>query len=373
MLSKIPQHALDKKNDLVHFSNSILHHYGHKGFHEGIPEVESLLEGRRKICVFLLDGLGEEVLKMYKGLGKKLLNNKFMTIQSTNPPTTAAATIAFLTGKYPVETGRLGWSSYIPDLGYPINVFTNVNSLNEQPLSEPDVIGSYCPITGIDVLLREVGVNAKLLYENGIGGAEGPKTIEEMGAQAAKFFDEGGEFLYAYWTNPDGLLHHYGFENHKVKKCIKDLIKMVEGFAKSHPDVLTFCMADHGHTSVIYRDIGKIPAFASLLARPISIEPRCVSFAIKPGKKEEFERVFEEYFGKQFILVSAKEALEANFFGEGEMHYLVPSFIGDYLAIATGEDCIADSKMYERIHVLETQHAGITPQELNINLAVYNK
>ena len=37
------------------------------------------------------------------------------TINSTFPPTTSAATTAFLTGKYPIETGWMSWTQYFEE------------------------------------------------------------------------------------------------------------------------------------------------------------------------------------------------------------------------------------------------------------------
>jgi hypothetical protein len=69
--------------------------------------------------------MGELVLADHPKRYPYLISHKIATIYSMNPATTVAATNAFLSGRYPIETGWIGWSEYFSDLGKAVDVFPN--------------------------------------------------------------------------------------------------------------------------------------------------------------------------------------------------------------------------------------------------------
>ena len=98
------------KNSLVNLSNSILKHFEAESFHESIPAIDNLLKGHKKIVAVLFDGMGQNIVRKHLKEDSFIRTHYVTTINSTFPPTTAAATTAFLTGKYPIETGWLAWT-----------------------------------------------------------------------------------------------------------------------------------------------------------------------------------------------------------------------------------------------------------------------
>lgn len=363
----------DRERTLVNLSNSILKAYGLATFHPSIPTVDEVLKGHRKIALFLFDGAGESILNAYSHQTKFMRRHKLMTILAVNPATTVACTTSLLTGLYPIETGWLGWSLQMEALGFPVDVFPNRNSQTGIALSAtPSVMDALCPVTTIGTLLNQAGVKAKLSYQYPIHGESGPKTLQEYERQATSFFkEEGGEFLYSYWTEPDEEIHKYGVHSRHVRSRMRRISHVVKTFAKENPDVLLLTIADHGLVDVQYRDIAAFKDLASLLRKPVSIEGRTPTFFVIKGKEAEFASLFAKYF-PDWALLTREEVLGKGYFGEGTPNPHSLEFIGDFIAVSFGKDLIVNSRDKAEIKVLNGNHSGGTPEEREILLAAYN-
>ena len=126
----------DKKYNLVTLSNSFLKYYGVPTFHDSIKELDELLEKNKykKITVILFDGLGSYIQENHLKDTDIIRKKKFLEITSVFPPTTVAATTAFLSGKYPIETGWLGWSQYFKQIDRTIDMFIGRDSFTGEIL-----------------------------------------------------------------------------------------------------------------------------------------------------------------------------------------------------------------------------------------------
>lgn len=367
-METLKEYSINHEKTLVNLTSSILKHYGVTPFHASIPEVDKALEGHRKIAVFLLDALGKAPLEAFPKAGKYLREHGFMTIYSTNPATTAAATTSFLTGKYPIETGWMGWTCYVEKFNKGVLILPNRFADSGEVI--PDwSYGEICPTKGIKDLLSEAGVKVHTLFPNNIDKA-GYSTVKEMEKMANGYFDNGGEFLYIYNDLPDKFMHLDGVRGGRVKRVIKKLSDLVKRFAKNNPDVLTLVIADHGMTNVACRDIAAFPSLTDLIERTFYLEGRCASFFVKEGKKEEFKETFSHYF-PYFALLSKEEILEKGYFGEGEAHPQALATIGDFVAISMNEDLLGDSRV-GKLTFFRGHHAGGKKEELEISLAIIN-
>ena len=114
-------YSYDKNYSLVNFSNSFLKKYKCKTYHKSIKKINDILKNHDKIALFLFDGFGKSISEKHLAEKNFLRKNYLMTISSTFPPTTSAATNAFLTGLYPIESGWLGWTFY--DKNFYLHVF----------------------------------------------------------------------------------------------------------------------------------------------------------------------------------------------------------------------------------------------------------
>ena len=59
------------------------------------------------------------------------------------------------------------------------------------------------------------------------------------------------------------------------------------------------------------------PELEAGLEHAPTLEPRFCSFKLKPGCKSQFQKLFEQVFGEDFLLMSKEEVLERKLTGWG--------------------------------------------------------
>lgn len=372
-MDKLDPTYLDHETTLVNLTSSLLAHYGVTPFHQTIPQVDDLMKGHQKIAFFLFDGLGEYILNQYPHTTRFMREHKLMTIHSVNPATTVACTSALLTGKNPIENGWLGWSLYVDGYTDPIDVFPNTNSLTDEKIAKPDVYKEECPLTYIDALLKEKGVKARLDLQAPLWDGKGPSSLKDIRVHGKTFFAEGGQFYYAYWTNPDHIIHEKGVRSWSLQRTLRSINRTVKAFVKENPDVLLFTLADHCLINVQYRDLKAFPALESCLRKPLALEGRTASIFLKEGTEETFVKGFNEEFGARFLLKKTSDALQEGYFGDGPINPHAKDSLGDYLAIAISDQLLTDTTYLKEITVHEGHHAGATEEERAILLGCYNR
>lgn len=371
-LLNIEKNLLNTDNTLVNFSNSILKHFGVEPFHSTIKEVDEALRGHKKVAVFLFDGASEYNLGLYPRTNRFIISHKLKTIYSVNPATTVACTTAFLSGKFPIETGWLGWSLNFPELG-PIDVFTSKSSYSDKRY-DPSPINEFAPYTNIGKILTSRGVNAKIAFEYPVENLDGPKNYREALRKYGDFFKkENGEFLYGYFKNPDHTIHGAGVKSLKTHWQFSKIAWFVKRFVKQNPDVIVFTFADHGLINVTYDDISAHKDLEDCLSAPISLDCRIPTFFVKEGRKEEFVALFNRYFGNDYLLVSKEKAISLNYFGEGRPSKASLTFLGDYIGVAKGKAAMKEYFGKADPHPCLAHHSGASKEEREVLLAVYNR
>ena len=113
------------------------------------------------------------------------------------------------------------------------------------------------------------------------------------------------------------MLHQYGCESNEAKEFVLDTEKKIENLYNTLIDTNTLLIisADHGHKDIekVY-DILDMEDIEDCLILPPSLESRCTAFWVKEEKKTEFEQIFQERFGEEFILYTKEEFLKKNMF-----------------------------------------------------------
>ena len=180
-------------------------------------------------------------------------------------------------------------------------------------------------------------------------------------------------FTMAYCDNPDGLLHKYGCKSKEVKEMIKNAEKCIEKMRQElSDDTLIVLSADHGH-----KDINKAytlldyPELQECLIMPPSLESRALTFWGHQDKKEKFEYLFKQNFGKEFLLLTKQEFLEKGFLGSGVKHKKIEDFIGDYIAMSISDSIIVlETYLAEGKKIKESTHCGLTEDEMEVPLII---
>ncbi len=365
------------QNSLINLSNSILKHFGAKPFHDTIPEVDELLKGHKKVVAVLFDGMGQNIVRKHLKEDSFIRSHYVTTINSTFPPTTAAATTAFLTGKYPIETGWLGWDLYFKDYDRNIILFRSIDFNTGELLikeGEQNIANKYFPITSIFELIEKANPNAKGINISRYPiQQDGPKYLLSTGVnKLTKVLKENDEcFVYFYWDSPDREMHENGIDHQKTKYQVHKAQRFLEKVFEKNPDTLFIFLADHGHINVKYFDICKKEDIYSLLDKPLSLEKRTVSFFVKKDKKEQFRELFNKYYGEYFELLTKEEMLKLKAFGEGTPAEGATETLGDFIAVAIREYGMYASKELAHLDLFKGHHAGGTSEERLIDISIF--
>lgn len=362
------------QHNLVTFSNSILKHFGVVPFHQTEEAIDKVLRGHKKVALVLFDGMGRNITRKHLDENSFIRKNYLCTVNSTFPPTTTAATTGFLTGKYPIETGWMSWAQYFDKYQKNIILFKNTDYNTEEKVEPAGIATTELPIKTILELIDENNPDVHAFSVRRFPvDSDGPKTLktfEKRVNQSLGKLDKG--VIYFYFDSPDREMHQYGINNTRVHQYVNRINDMMERVCEQNKDTLFLLLADHGHINVKYFDICEHDDFYSLLRLPLSFEKRTPTFFIKDGKEEEFKKLFNKYYGKYFILLSKKEALDSQIFGEGKSSTKIEAFIGDFIATSTSEYCMYASKEMKDMMFFKGHHAGNTQDEMLIDVSAYN-
>lgn len=329
----------DYDNSILNLSCSIQKYFGVEPLHATLPQADEILShGHKHVVVLLLDGLSMEVLQNNLSYRDFLRRHLLTDYSSVFPATTTASTTSFVTGKSPIEHGWLSGDVY-PEQ----TIFEQINKAGQ---------GKAFAVMPFDAY----GFKR---YENLNDWFNAIKKISLM---------EERTFTYAYWPEPDSLLHELGNGSRDVEKVIRELNNGIIDLCDSTEDTVYFITADHGHMSIQNLFLEEdYPDLCKMLERPVSMEPRAVSFYVKPEYKDDFRRKFLDCFERDYMLLTREEVLEKQLFGPGEAHENLTG-IGDYVAIATSYKTLLWNKKCSQFR---SHHAGMTKQEMKIPLIWY--
>lgn len=371
-------HLPYNENTLVNFSNSILKKYHVDTFHESNKQIDELIKDKRKIVLVLFDGLGSYILSKHLNKDSFMLKNEFCKINSTFPPTTVAATNAFLSGKYPFENGWLGWSQYIKSENKVIDVFLNriSGTDNKLPLIDNMVINEKLNgYKDIFELIKEKNPLIKTFiskeYPCSLSGHRDINDAKKLLDDKLKYDDVIG---YIYFTSPDHELHSFGVDSLEAKNKILELQNFIEEVSNKHKDTLFITFADHGLIDCKYINIEEHKDLLDCLKHRFSIEGRSPCFEIKRGKKRLFKQLFNKYYGDKFYLYTKKEIYNKQLFGTGEENKYFSSSICDYIAFTYSEYTFYyKSEFKPEDKLLIAHHGGGSLEEQEITICAFNK
>lgn len=370
---------LSDSNNLVNLSNSILKFFNCETFHKSHLKIDEILKksNKKKVCIFLFDGFGKAILNKYKDYAPFMHKHIFTTIQSVYPPTTVAATNALLLGKYPIETGYIGWFQYFKKFNKTIAIFPSETKEENKVVIEPRITESLLKYESIiDIINKKYNkkVADGILSFNYIKDEDKDfKDFNERWLKEVYNSLDNNLFTYAYNISPDHLMHEFGTSDERVKEFIIYINNLVEKTVKKYPDTLFIAISDHGMVDVKETlFIEDIDGFKETLEKPLIIlEPRFASLFVKD--EEKFKEIYRNNtkLNSNFILVSKKELLDKNILGYSS--YLNPialDTLGDYFLIAHENVILGDK--YSREICFKGHHAGINNDEVFIDLQIYN-
>ena len=355
----------DYTNSLVNLSSSILKAFGVSGFEPSLEPVDKLLKKDYKnVVLLLLDGMGVSIMEKALKKDGAFWSHLAFPNSSVFPATTVAATTSVLSALMPSSHGWLGWDNYYPGIKENVTVFLNVIQGTDIKVAPYSVAEKYTSYKSIITRINENGGKA---FGSSPFIPPFPKTFDDVLKRIkALCGEEGKKFIYAYWKDPDYLLHGFGTESKEVKDELRIIEDKVSNLASSLSDTLFLITADHGHIDADGVYLRDYPEIMDTLIRLPSLEPRVPNFFVKEGKKEEFKNRFLDVFSNDFVLLSRDEVFEKKLFGREKAHPLFSSMIGDYLAFSK-----TNKTLFFYGEKLKSMHGSMTEDEMIIPLIVF--
>lgn len=350
---------------ILSIASSVLNHFGVKDCqHKTLPEFDELLsKGYKNIIVMLFDGLGVSAIKEHLNENDFLRKHFVCPISSVFPPTTVAATTAIESGYSPVETGWLGWDLYFDEIGENVAVFRNALQKNGKPAADFNVAWRYIPYKRIFDRIEEINGKGSAVYVSPFSKHHIKRVPHICRIVKRLSRKRKNKYIYTYWHQPDTAMHKYGIKSEQAHEQILMINNEVEKLCKSLKNSLVIITADHGLCDGKNEYLEDYPKLSSMLKVPPSIEPRALSFFVKDGMFEDFRDEFDNIFGNDFRLLTKEEVFAENLLGFGKPHPKTYDFVGDFLAVATGEK----SLFIEREeHSFVGVHAGLTEEEMTV-------
>ena len=176
--------------------------------------------------------------------------------------------------------------------------------------------------------------------------------------------EDGEKYIYAYYNEPDSLMHVFGTSHILVKLKILQINLSVKKLCKKLKNTLVIVTADHGHVDVKQVFLSDFPEITDCILRPFSIEARAAALFVKDEYKAGFPEIWNKYLGDKFRLFSKDDVRTLGLFGTGAENPHNDSSYGDFLAVATDKYYLENSRKAK--FICKGAHAGITKEELEI-------
>lgn len=365
----------DYQNSILNIPCTLLKHFGLEAPHGTLAVLEQELAAHqyKNIVLMVFDGMGTSILE--KNLPQKSFLRRHIRqeITSVFPPTTAAAITAIQSGLSPVESGWLGWNAWFEDFGRPLVLFTNKDFYTQEPVNGADVRGKILKTPHINEMLQsKLDTHDVSNLNNFCGIAHKVENLEQWFAEIETLCQSPKrKFIYGYWNNPDSEMHKNGVESPAAKEILSVVNRHTEQLADKLENTLLIITADHGMTDVESLYLDDYPELEACLEHAPTLEPRFCSFKLKPGCKSQFQKLFEQVFGEDFLLMSKEEVLERKLTGCGSPHPRAAEFMGDMLAIAVGNKILQyRMKGVPQPKSFAAHHAGLTADEMRVPLVL---
>jgi len=301
------------------------------------------------------------------------------------PATTPVNLSSICFGRWPGDHGAIGWR-------LPVAKTDGSTEYVIQPFTISDHEGR-CEISRRDFYLAQGFWKNRIsnyFFVNPFAGY--PEFSLEWGGESYSRFDtykpedavdiiieklktaEDPTFVCLYYDIVDKTEHKYGVDSAETKKVVDTINRELERLALNCEDTLLVVTADHGHIDIdpisLHPTLVDMCIYANL---GLGGSGRFPYFTIKPGRQEEFRKLFLKIHGEHFILLSVDEAIQCQLFNPfGIMKNEVRARIGDFVGVAKTKKTFnildKDSNHHDKLG----GHGSVLKEEMEIPFIVYH-
>ncbi|MEU7638223.1 MULTISPECIES: alkaline phosphatase family protein [unclassified Streptomyces] len=347
---------------------------------QGLPGVTTGMElaPADRACVFLIDGLGWELLRAHPGEAPFLTSLLDTSFNGTGhpltagfPATTATSLASVGTGLPPGAHGLPGYTCEDPATG------ALMNQLRWRPWTDPhawqpyptvfqlaDAAGIHtCQVSAPDFAqtpLTRVALSG--------GTFHGRLSGEERMDLAAEQLAAGDRSLvYTYYSEVDGKGHRYGVDSDAWRGQLLYVDRLAQRLAEQLPPrSALYITADHGMIDIPFDPESRIDFDEDWELRAgvrlLGGEGRARHVYAHPGAAADVLAVWREVVGDQMWVAGREEAIAAGWFGP-HVDDRVRARIGDVVAAAHADMAIIAGEREPGESQMVGLHGSMTPVE----------
>jgi hypothetical protein len=351
----------------------------------GVGEDNRLdLEPTARAVVILIDGMGLVGVRARAEAAPFLSAMTCRELTSGFPSTTVTSLASLSTGLPAGEHGLTGYSSYVEEVGEPVNWLSwrQVSGKDDlREVLEPESVQARQTVweqaadAGVSVTIASSrdfeGTGLTRAVFRG-GSFRGVTTGGDMIALASDAADRGHRSLvYSYAPELDFIGHVRGPDSDSWTAQLSLIDKRIELLAQRLPTGTTvFVTADHGMAEVppdetVDADEDNSPLRDGVVA--IAGEPRMRHVHARPGAALDVLSTWRSVLGDRAWVMTGDDAAKAGLFGP----VVTPEArarIGDVVAISRGGLGIVQRKRESRLSALPGHHGALTDVELLVPL-----
>ena len=330
--------------------------------------------------VFLVDGLGADVLSKYAEVAPTLSRMVLHgTITTSFPSTTATSLATLTTGEMPGAHGMLGYTVQVPRSGGRV-----LNSLKWDERVDPVI---WQPVPTLFERASAAGITtthvAAKRYENTgftravFRGAhyKGANVSADLISETVAALQKSPSFVYLYVNDVDSAGHSDGVGSDKWLAALKSVDELVQALMQKLPKgTRIWLTADHGMINVEEKIIlGQDNELITDVA-VIAGEPRMrhlyLSADSASAEKEVIAR-WQSALGSKVSMHSRQSAITAGLFGPN-VSLDASERAGDVIAIAQANVVLLDPERADKEGAMIGHHGGDSVIESSVPLLLHS-
>ncbi|WP_037913963.1 alkaline phosphatase family protein [Actinacidiphila yeochonensis] len=339
----------------------------------GMPATGMVLEPADRVCVFLVDGMGWELLLRHPDWAPfltSLVAASRRPLTAGFPATTATSLASVGTGLPPGRHGLPGYTALNPDTG------ELMNQLRWKPWTPPAV---WQPYPTVFELADAAGISTcqvsspdferTPLTKVALSGGTflGRLTGEERMDLAAKRLGADRALVYTYYSELDGSGHRFGVDSDAWRGQLATVDRLVQRLAEQLPPrSALYVTADHGMIDIPFDEESRIDFDEDWELRAgvavLGGEGRARHVYAVPGAAGDVLAVWSEVLGDRMWVAGRDEAVAAGWFGPDPDPRVLPR-IGDVVAVARDDVAVVATRTEPHESRMVGLHGSMVPVE----------
>ena len=341
-----------------------------------LPETGLVLPQADRVCVFLVDGLGWELLKAHSDEAPFLNSLLSSSLAGTGQPltagfpaTTATSLASVGTGLPPGAHGLAGYTVRIPGDKRLMNQLRwqpHVTPRTWQPYPTVFQLADRAGVATFQVSspkfqytpLTEVALSGGLF----LGRLAGE---ERMDLAADRLASADRALVYTYYSELDAMGHRYGVDSDAWRGQLMAVDRLAQRLAEQLPPrSALYVTADHGMIDIAPEDRVDFDQDAELRAGVALLggEGRARHVYAQPGAERDVFAVWSEVLGDRMWVATRDQAIAEGWFGP-VVDDRVYERIGDVVAAARSDMAVIATRREPGESGMIGLHGSMTPIE----------